>query len=95
MDGRARQRQQLRYLPAVKRKFQNSLILDHLADASTPRLHERRIRLNLYLLRDLAYFKRRVDHCICVDLQNDSTLYKCSKPGQSCFQAIGPDQQIR
>ena len=81
-------------LTAVEGQFQDSLLLDDLPNALAPRLHQRRVRLNLDLLRHLTYFQHQIDHRSAVHLQHNSRLQKCAKSRQSRFQLIRAQRQV-
>ena len=58
---RSGQRDQFDDLPSVQWQFENSGVLDNLADAHASCFHQRRVRLNFNLFTDLADFQDRID----------------------------------
>ena len=53
-DRCARQRDELRHLPAVQRQLHHAHVVHDLADAGAARLHERSVSLNFDGFRNLA-----------------------------------------
>ena len=71
---RSGKRNQFDDSPSIQRQFQNTGVLDHLADSRVARFYQGCVRLNLHLLADLSHFQNDVDHRAAVDLQHNSRL---------------------
>ena len=90
----SRKRNQFGSLTAVQRQFQNSRVLDDLADARAARFDQRGVGLNLDGLCDLADLQRDVDYRIAVDLQDKSRLGVCAEARQGRFQFVRTQGQV-
>ena len=64
------ERDKILNVSAIEGKFQNSLVLDDLADAHASSLDEGCVGLNFDLLADLSDLEYEIDHGITADLQD-------------------------
>ena len=81
--GGASQYNQISYLAAIERQFEDPLVLDHTTDTDASGFHQVGISLDLDMFIDLAYVKHHVDHGRAVYLEHDPTLYICPKTWQT------------
>ena len=95
LNGCTGKRDQVLYIPAIQRKFDNSCVLDDLPHADVARFDLRRVRLNFDRLGDLANIHDRIDDGVTVDLQHDPGLRVCAESRQRRFQPVRPQCQIR
>ena len=95
VDSRTDRQNQLGRVASIQRQFQDSLRFHSLADTNGSGLHKRRVGLNLDLLGTLTHFERHVNDRIAVYLQHDSGLYERPEAGQSCFQFVRTQRQVR
>ena len=89
LNRRARQGDQIGNITPVERQFQNTLILDDLADADVSCFDHRRVRLHFNLFSNLADFESWINYRVAVYLEDDSGLYVSAESRQSSFDAIG------
>ena len=90
-----RQSDQLRYLPPIKRKFENSILIDDLPDPGAVCFHLSRIGLDLNRLCNRAYRKHDGDCGIAVHLQHDARLDVGAEAWQRSLKTVWADRQIR
>src|SRR5262249_30460889 len=78
-----------------KRKVQNLLIFDNLADSEIPSLDHRHIGLYFNFLRNLANLQGNRQIRVLIDAEFDSGLNESPKTRQRCFDLVRSDRKIR
>ena len=94
LHRRARQHKEIGDLPPLKRQFDYALLLDHVADARAPHVHERRRGFHRDGLFERPKFERRVDRRRGAHLQHDAGLHVGSKALQRHFEAVRAGRQV-
>ena len=95
-DGRGSGKDnQIGDLAAVQRQLHHAKVIHHLADTGGPSFHQRRVRLNLDLVGNLADFENRIDHRVGADLQHDPRLDKRAESGKSRLQPVRTNRKVR
>src|SRR5439155_6341890 len=64
---------------AIQWEFENTGVLDDLADTRTAGFNESCVCLNLDLLRHLPHLQDRIDDRTAVDFQDNAGLSKCAE----------------
>src|SRR5262245_7004474 len=88
------EKDQLRWITAIQRQLQNTLVVDDISHAGTARFGKSGIGLDFHLVRDLSDFKDGIHDRIRSNLQNDSGLYVRLKTRQSSLDRVRPYGQI-